>query len=502
MSIDQATSRPRGWWTFAVLILIQATLVFNATVIVVASPSASYTLHFSSSDVQWLVTTFALTFGSLLVLGGELADRWGRRSALYVGLVGFLVASMLAGSATGYTWLVIAVALQGVVSALLAPTILAMLSALFAEETDRAKGFAAYGTIAGAGIALALFVGGLLLDWTSWRWCFYVSALVAALALAGVADVGKDRDKTSRPLDALGVALVTGGLALVIYALAHAVTSSIALFQVLGWAIFTTSRWRNVFTWGPLVVGAALLTLAVRRQRSRHFLLPPRLLKSRALVGSLVALALASAATVQVLLMLGDYLRENLGGSSAQVGVDFLPLLFTTLLASYFASARLLATTGPRPLIPTGMILSTMGMVLFTRLTIFPDYWGHVFPGLILLGLGLGLIFAPAFASAMSALENSVPGAAFVTTTTWLGGAVGIAILSTVAARVALRSVVAATSSEGIDQEIGTVHGLSVVFWWSASVFILGAVLTFFLLESGPAASVNAQPATQINGQG
>ncbi|HVB51839.1 MAG TPA: MFS transporter [Acidimicrobiales bacterium] len=502
MSSDQPTSRRRGWWTLAVLILIQATLALNAAVIVFASPSASYDLHFSSSGVQWLVTTFALGFGSLLVLGGELSDRWGRRTTLYVGLGGFLVASMLAGSATGYTWLVSAVALQGVFSALLTPTILAMLSALFVDQNYRAKGFAAYGTIAGAGIALALFVGGLLLYWTSWRWCFYQSAVLAALALTGVANFVKDRDQTARPLDSRGVALVTGGLLLVIYALAHAVASSIALFQVLGWSISTTSRWRNVFTWGPLVAGAGLLALAVRRPRSRHFLLPARLLKSRPLVGSVVALVLASAATVQVLLMLADYLRENLGGSPAQVGVDFLPLLLTTLLTSYFASARLLASTGPRPLIPTGMILSAMGMVLFTRLTIFPDYWGHVFPGLILLGLGLGLIFAPAFASAMSSLEHSVLGAALVTTATWLGGAVGVAILSTVAARVSLRSVVAARSSEGVDQEIGTVHGLSVVFWWSACAFIIGAVLTFFLLRPGPTTSVNAAPAIQISGQG
>jgi hypothetical protein len=216
----------------------------------------------------------------------------------------------------------------------------------------------------------------------------------------------------------------------------------------------------------------------------------------------LVALVLVSAASVQTLLMLGDYLKDNIGYSPAQVGIDFLPLLITTLLVSYFASARLLASAGPRPLVPTGMILATMGMVLFTRLTIHPDYWGHVFPGLVLLGLGFGLIFAPAFASAMSALDSSLAGAAFVTTTTWLGGVVGIAILSTVTARVATRSLVATATAFGVDDEGGTVHGLSVVCWWSASFLLLGAVLSFFLLSTGAPSSPDETATAQISGQG
>ncbi|HEY5267343.1 MAG TPA: MFS transporter [Acidimicrobiales bacterium] len=506
MSSDHLTPPLRRWWTLAVLLLIQLTLLFNAMVITLSSPTVTSDLGFPVSRVQWLVTAFALSFGSLMLLGGRLGDIWGRRTSLYVGLGGFAVASALAGSAHDFSLLIVAVVLQGIFSALLAPATLATIFSMFSNQSDRAKAFAAYGIIAGSGTAFALFVGGALLEWTSWRWCFYVVAVLAALSIAGVADfVSDERSEVNRRVDHRGVLLASGGLFFVIGGLAHAVTSLFPLFASLGWSIHTTSRWLNFFTWGPLIIGLGLFVLAALvRERSKNPMFPIHTLKCRPLVGSLVALVIAGVATVPVVLLLANYLEENLSNSPVHVGFDFLPLVLTVVLSATFASARLLSVSGPRPLVPTGMILCTMGMVLFTRLTPFFDYWGHIFPGLILIGLGLGLILAPAFASATAALAKADAGvsAALITTTSWLGSVVGFAVLTTVAARVSLRTFDHSTSDLITAQKYATVHGLSVVFWWTAILFGVGAVSTFFLLASPAPADPAPASTTQISGQG
>jgi MFS family permease len=488
MRSDQLTSPLHRWWTLAVLLLIQATLLFNLTVIVISAPSAVSDLGFSVSRVQWLISAFAVSFGSLMMLGGRLADLWGRRTSLYVGLAGFTVASVLAGSARGYVLLLIGVALQGVFSALLAPVTLSTIFSTFSDQDDRAKAFAAYGIFAASGTALALLVGGALLEWTSWRWCFYFGAVLAVVSIAGVADfvVGVSNEAKTG-VDHRGVLLASFGLVFVIDGLAHANRSLAPLFDSSGWSIGTTSRWLNIFTWGPLVVGAALFALAMLvRERSKNPLFPLHLLKSRQLLGPLISIVVAVVAIVPVVILLANFLEENLSNSPVHLGFDFLPLILTVVLSSTFASARLLGVSGPRPLIPTGMILCAMGMVLFTRLTPFFDYWGHVFPGLILIGLGLGLILAPAYASATAALATADPGisAALLTTTSFLAGAVSFVVLTTFAASVSLRTFNHAPGSLDNALNDATAHGLSVVFWWAASLFILGTPLTFFLLRS------------------
>ncbi|HEY5105118.1 MAG TPA: MFS transporter, partial [Acidimicrobiales bacterium] len=409
-------------------------------------------------------------------------------------------------SARNYPLLLVAVVLQGVFSALLAPATLSTIFSTFADQNDRAKAFAAYGIIAGSGTSATLLFGGALIEWASWRWCFYVVVALVALSIAGVADfVSGESDEAKRHVDQRGVLLVSGGLFFVIGGLAHAVTSLFPLFASLGWSIHTTSRWFNFFTWGPLIIGAGFFAFAALvRERSKNPMFPFHTLKSRPLMGSLVALVIAGVGTGPIVLMLASFLEENLSNSPVHVGFDFLPLILTVVLSGTFASARLLSVSGPRPLIPTGMILCTMGMVLFTRLTAVFNYWGHVFPGLILIGLGLGLILAPAFASATTALANAEAGvsAALVTTTSWLGGVAGIAVLSTVAARVSLRTFKHSTGNLITAQKYATVHGLSVVFWWAAILFGVGAVTTFFLLGSDASNDPTPESTTQISGQG
>ena len=298
------------------------------------------------------------------------------------------------------------------------------------------------------------------------------------MALVGVAlfvNSGKGEHRTR--LDVLGTVLGSGGLFFVVYGLGHAVTSS----------------WSDESTWGSLLIGGVLLAFFVGWQRrSAHPLLPLRLLLNRTRGGSLVALFITSIGIFGISLFLAYYLQGTLGYSPLRTGVAFLPLVGAIAFSASLASARLLAKVGPRPLVPVGMVLGMLGMILFTKLTVQADYLGNVLPGLIVTGLGLGLIFAPATASATASIARRDAGAAsaLVNTSQQIGGSVGTALLNTIAVSVTTRvllerrappSVVAAN----VGNAQATLHGYAVAFWWAAGFFGFGAILTFALLESG-----------------
>jgi hypothetical protein len=312
-----------------------------------------------------------------------------------------------------------------------------------------------------------------LTQWASWRWCLFINLFFAAIALVGVVVfVEGGRSEHHARLDVLGTVLGSAGLFFVVFGFSHAVTSS----------------WSSLATWGSLVIGAMLLALFVLwQQHSKDPLLPLRIVTNRTRAGSLVALLLTSMGIFAVFLLLAYYLEDTLGFSPLRTGVAFMPIVIAISLSASFASARLLPMVGPRPLVPTGMLLGAMGMVLFTRLTPYSDYGGHVLPGLVVLGLGLGLIFAPAIASATAAIERRDVGAAsaMVNTTQQIGGSIGTALLNTIAVTVAARAFVHASGTSTQAHQSATLHGYSVAFWWSAGFFAIGAVLTLFMLESG-----------------
>lgn len=479
------TSSDRRWWALGVLSITQLMVVLDSTVINIALPHAQRDLHFSPGSRQWLITAYALSFGSLLLVGGRLSDLWGRRTSLYVGLTGFALASALGGSAHSFATLVTARAVQGVFGAVLAPAALAAVSTTFGNPKERAKAFSIYGAIGASGAAIGLLLGGALTQWATWRWCLFINLVFAAIAIVGVAlfVTGGEREHDAS-LDVFGTLLGSAGLFFVVYGFAHAVNT--------GWA--------NDITWGSLVIGACLLVTFVRwQQRSKHPLLPLRLIINRVRGGSLIALFLTSIGIFAVSLFLAYYLQNTLGYSPLRTGVAFLPLVGAIALSASIASARLLAVSGPRPLVPTGMLLSMMGMVLFTRLTPNADYFGNVLPGLVVTGLGLGLIFAPAIASATAGVRPSDTGAAsaLVNTTQQVGGSMGVALLNTIAVSVTARAFNApgAVASQFGGQQnpvraaevIATLHGYAVAFWWAAGFFGVGAVLAFGLLESGVA---------------
>jgi EmrB/QacA subfamily drug resistance transporter len=452
-------------------------VVLDATVINIALPRAQLSLGFSIENRQWVITAYALAFGSLLLLGGRLSDLWGRRNALYIGLTGFAVASAVGGAAQNFSMLISARAVQGAFGAILAPAALATLTTTFQDPKERAKAFSIYGAITASGAAIGLLLGGALTQWASWRWCLFINLFFAAVALIGVLIFvipGKSEQRTK--LDVLGTLLGSGGLFFVVYGLSHAVSTS----------------WSDEITWGSLLLGALLLLLFVGWQRRSKFpLLPLRIVLNRTRGGSLIALFITNIGIFGISLFLAYYLQTTLGYSPLRTGVAFLPLV-GAIAFSATTSARLLGKVGPRPLVPAGMILGMLGTVLFTRLTAHPDYVGHVLPGLVVTGLGLGLIFAPATATATAAIKPSDAGAAsaMVSTTQQIGGSVGASLLNTIAVTATMRAyhrVPKSTSASvrSLQKTHAILHGYSTAFWWCAVFFGLGAIATIVLLESG-----------------
>ena len=457
-----------------VLGLTQLMVALDATVISIALPRAQVALHFSAGDRQWAVTAYALAFGSLLLIGGRLGDLWGRRTALVVGLVGFALASAVGGFASNFTELVAARAVQGAFSAILAPAALAALTTTFTDRNERARAFTIYGALAGSGAAIGLILGGALTQWASWRWCLLINVVFSLVALVGVVWLIESRPGAKPAnLDVTGAVLVSAGLFAIVFGLAHAVTAT----------------WASVVTIGSLLAGAVLLVVFLNWQRrSDHPLLPLSVVFARTRGGSMVALFITMMGFFGVSLLLAYYLQNELGYSPLRTGIAFLPMVIALGFSAMLASARILAVSGPRPLIPAGMLLGALSMVLLTRLPERANYFGTVLPSLILLGLGLGLIFAPATASATAGVAPSRAGvaSAMVNSSQQIGGSVGTALFNTIAVTVAGRALTHTSgASPSVRAAAATLHGYSIAFWWAAGIFFAGAVFTMIVLESG-----------------
>ncbi len=471
-----APSHDRRWWALVAVSVAQLMVALDVTVINIALPRAQVDLNFSAANRQWLITAYALAFGSLMFLGGRLSDLWGHRTTLVIGLVGFAAASAAGGTASTFAELVSARAVQGVFGAVLAPAALAVVTVSFREPKERARAFVIFGVVGGSGAAVGLLLGGALTQWASWRWCLSINVIFALLSLIGVAlFVEGGRGERTFHLDLVGSVLASVGIFSLVFGLSRAVTTG----------------WGNFDTWLSLAVGGVLLFFFVLWQNhSQKPLLPLRIVTNRTRGGSLIALFVTPMGLFGVSLFLAYYLQNTLGYTPLKTGVLFLPLVGALAVSASLASARLLDLVGPRPLVPVGMLLAMMGMILFTRLPAHADYLGHVLPGLVVTGLGLGLIYAPSTASATAGIEARDAGAAsaLVNTAQQIGGSVGTALLNTIAVittrRVSCQNLPGHLTCR-VNVTDATIHGYTVAFWWAAGFFGVGALVTFFLLESG-----------------
>ncbi|HYF28484.1 MAG TPA: MFS transporter [Baekduia sp.] len=473
----------RRWLILGVIGIAQLMVVLDATIVNIALPSAQADLGFSDESRQWVITAYALAFGSLLLLGGRISDLFGRKRAFVLGLLGFAAASALGGAAPSFGVLVAARALQGAFGALLAPAALSLLATTFTDPAERGKAFGIFGSIAGAGGAVGLLLGGALTEALDWRWCLYITLLFAVPgALAGMRLLHDARSPRRPPLDLPGTVTATSGLFALVYGFAHA----------------ESHGWTAALTLVLLGASAALLTVFVALQRRvAHPLLPLRVVLDRNRGGAYLAVGLAGIGMFGVFIFLTFYLQQTLGMNPLETGVAFMPLNLSIITTAMIVNTRVLHRTGPRPLVPTGMLLAMAGMLLLTGIGVDTSYASHVLPSLVLFGVGFGLIIAPAFqgATAGVAPQDSGVASAMVNTSQQVGGAIGTALLSTLVASATSGYLDDRAPSPAAVAE-AAVHGYTVAFWTAAGIFGLGAVVCALLLRGGaPRTVAHAAPA-------
>jgi EmrB/QacA subfamily drug resistance transporter len=461
------------WLILFIVAIAQLMVVLDATIVNIALPSAQSALGFPNSDRQWVVTAYALAFGSLLLLGGRLGDMFSRKKVFITGLIGFALSSALGGAAVSFGMLVTARTLQGAFGAILAPAALGTLVSTFRDPKERGKAFGVFGSVAGGGGAVGLILGGVLTEYLSWRWTLYVNLVFAAIAVTGALLYMRGSRPAVRPrMDYAGTLLASSGLFCIVFGFSHA----------------ETAGWGAGLTVGSLVLGVVLLAaFCFAESRVRHPLLPLRVILDRTRGGAYVAVGVGGIAIFGVFLFLTYYLQQVKGYSPVMAGLAFLPMFGCILISSNTSSIVLLPRFGPRTLISAGMVLGAATMSYLTQLTVTSSYVGGVLPALLVMGLGFGLIIAPAINTATSGVrrEDSGVASALVNTMQQVGGSIGTAALSTIALTAA-SSYLIAHHAGPLAPAVAATHGYTVAFAASAALFGLGLVLALVLLPTKP----------------
>jgi EmrB/QacA subfamily drug resistance transporter len=445
----------------------------------IALPSAQRALGFTTVDRQWVVTAYTLAFGSLLLLGGRLADLAGRKVTFLAGLAGFAVVSAIGGASVNFAMLITARAFQGAFAALLVPSALSLLTTTFTAPKDRAKAFGIYGAIAGAGGAIGLLLGGALTQYLSWRWTLYVNLIFAAVAFTGGALLLKRQPSPVKPhLDIPGVLLASGGVFCLVYGFANA----------------ATHNWHTPSTWGFIAAGVVLLAVfALWQTRAAHPLLPPRVVLDRNRGGAYLSFFIGAAGMFGIFLFLTYYLQQTLGYSPLVAGVSFLPLSVGLIVMANLSTIVLMPRFGPKPLVAAGMLAASGGAVWLAQLGPHTGYTAGLLGPLILAGVGLGMVIAPVINTGTFGVAPQDAGVASATVTVgqMLGGSVGTSLLNTIfAGAVASYFAAHAVSARLIGRQaltgLALAHGYDTAFWWVAGIFACGAVVGGALLRRGP----------------
>jgi EmrB/QacA subfamily drug resistance transporter len=474
---DADKAHNRRWFTLAVLGIAQLMVVLDATIMNVALPSAQHSLGFSDSDRQWIVTAYALSFGSLLLLGGRLGDLFGRRTTLLVGLGGFAVASALGGAAQNFAMLVAARGAQGVFAALLAPAALGLLTTTFTEPRERAKAFGIFGALAGTGGAIGLLLGGALTTYVSWRWALYINVGMAAAAIVGTAALlPKVARAANVRLDLWGTLLASSGLVALVYGLSHA----------------ETAGWSGAVTTGSLVAAVILLgAFAWSQTKVAHPLLPARIVLDRTRSGSYLAMLVVGSGMFAVFLFLTYYLQSTMHFSAIRTGFAFLPMVASLMVTAQVTALVLVRRVGPRVLIPAGMTVGALGMAILAHIATDSSYAAQVLPGLMVMGVGVGLVFATAMQSAVSGVDMRDAGvaSAMVNTVQQVGGSIGIALLGTIAGNAAKGYLQGKGTPSAELIQSAAVHSYTTTFWWAGAILAVGAAAVAVVLEPGTIAA-------------
>jgi EmrB/QacA subfamily drug resistance transporter len=473
MQQPEGTPDPRRWAALGLLAATQFMLVIDVSIINVALPSIQKALHFSESNLQWVASGYALTFGGFLLLGGRAADLLGRRLIFMVGLAVFSAASLVCGLAQSDVALVAARAVQGLGAAFVAPAALSILTTTFAEGSERNKALGVWGAVSGAGGAVGVLLGGVLTEKLSWPWIFYVNVPIGVIALLLTRRfVAESRvEGAERSFDVLGAVLATGGLSSLVFALVQTNTA--------GWG------WSGANTLSFFALAAVLLSafvVAERRQSSP--LLEFDIFRNRALTGANIVGFLVGGAIFSMFFFISLYMQNVLHYSPLETGVRYLPLALT-IMASAGASQAIVTRVGVRAVLVVGLTLTTIALLFFARLPTNGTYVRDLLPGFIVFAIGMGASFIPITIASLQGVEDDRAGLAsgLINTSQQIGGAMGIALLSTILVN-QQKSVLASLGESPEAFAEAFTSGCHAAFLVGAGLTALGIVATLVFLRS------------------
>jgi EmrB/QacA subfamily drug resistance transporter len=454
------------WFALALLCAVQFMVVLDIAIVNVALPSIQTDLHFSQENLQWVISAYALVFGGFLLLGGRLADILGRKRVFMVGLVIFSVGSLLCGLAWSEASLILARALQGLGAATITPSALSILSTTFREGRERNIALGAWGAVGGFGAAAGVLMGGILTDLLSWPWIFFVNVPVGitALVLAPILLV-ESRDAHGQSHDIPGAVLVTSGLVLLV----------LGITQGHSWG------WSSGKTVGVFIASALLLVaFGLWEQRQRDPLVPLSIfVRLPTLTAANIAGFIMGTALFSMFLMLTLYMQEVLGYSALKTGIAYLAVAGTAVLWANVAAIAV-NRVGVKPALIFGMSLLTVGLLYFTQVSVDGSYWKDLFPGFLILGLGIPFAFVPITIAALAGTKPQESGLAsgLINTAQQIGGAVGIAVLSTIAVSTTDDAV-----SSGTAMPVALTDGFVNAFWAGAAIAFVGVLVSIFLVR-------------------
>jgi EmrB/QacA subfamily drug resistance transporter len=474
-------TRPdRRWSALALIVTAQFMVILDVAIVNVALPSIKLDLHFSQANLQWVISAYAIMFGGVLLLGGRLADLLGRRRLFVAGLALFAVSSLLCGIAWSEASLIAFRSLQGLGGALLAPAALSLLMTTFAEGRERNLALGIYGAASGSGAAAGVLLGGLLTSYLSWSWIFFINVPVgvAAIVLTPLLLRESRADLAHRHFDVIGATAVTAGLMVLVYALTRA----------------TTDGWGSGTTVGLLASSAALLVgFIVIELRSRSPLLPLRIFRLRTLSAANASMAIIGGVAFSEFFVLTLYLQDVLHYSAVQSGLAFTGFALTVVVVSNIAQA-IVGRLGVRATLAAGFIVSAVSVALLTRLPVDGNYFWDLFPAFVLGGAGMGLSFVPVTIAGLTGVERADAGVAsgLINTSRQIGGAIGIAAVSTIAATSTAnyaRAHAGVTASSGVALD----HGFQTALYGLTGLLVVGAVIAIAFVRSTPLRSPEAE---------
>jgi EmrB/QacA subfamily drug resistance transporter len=454
----------------AVIATAQLMVTLDATIVNVALPHIQTTLRFSGTNLEWVVNAYALAFGGLLLLGGRSGDLLGRRRVFIAGILLFSLASLLGGFATDPAWLLTARVVQGIGGAFAAPTALSLIAVTFPEGPPRNRAMGVYAAMSVSGAAVGLIAGGLLVEYADWRWVLFVNAPIGLAVAALAPRVLRESERCRGAFDLPGAITGSLGLALLVYGLSNAATSQNGV-----------SHWGDTKVIGSLAAAGVLLTaFGIIEARSRHALVPMRVLRSRDRTGAYLISLCVGTALFGMFFFLTVFVQDVWGYSPLRTGLAYLPMVLTIMVASGIAS-QLVARIGARPLMLAGSVIATGGLFWLSRLNEGSHYVSGLMGPMMVTALGLGLIFVPLSLVALAKVADHDAGVAssLLNTGQQVGGSIGLAVLGTVAWSAVANSIRSHAATAAALRKAVTDHALSVGF---AKGYEVSAVIALLAL--------------------